>query len=114
MEFKFLFIPVVWILAIVLSMCLLRVLDQKKLDFDYMVNHELPILITICLFAPVTLGILFLGMVVKTGIAVANRILFSKRISCVECSHRCDNQCLFLKLTVRPKMLCNGKFFNTL
>lgn len=116
MELYILYAAVVWLVSIMADLCLIRIIDENKLSFSDLVNRELPILIIICVLAPIAFIILILGTFSKAGIRIANKIpLEGKPIAkkdCSRCSHRCNNECLFFKLTLRPKMLCKGRFFS--
>jgi hypothetical protein len=116
MEVKWLVLPMVWVVSVLLDMILLRMLEEKKLNFSQLVDKELFTLIIMCVFAPVTFSILLLGVLIKTGIAMANNLPISHVTvkGCSNCIHRCNNECMLYQLNRRPKMLCKGRLFYNL
>lgn len=118
MELNILYAVIIWLVSIMADLCLVRILDENKLSFSDIVNRELPILIIMCVLAPIAFIILLLGAFSKVGIKIANTIPLegnqTAKKDCSKCTHRCNNECLFFKLTLRPKMLCKGRFFSDL
>ena len=118
MKLYILYAAVIWIVFIMVDLCLIRILNENKLSFSDIVNRELPILIIMCVIAPITCAILLLGVFAKIGIRIANTIPLEEKQTtkkdCSRCSHRCNNECLFFKLTLRPKMMCKGRFYSDL
>lgn len=105
-------IVVVWFFSIVLNIFLVSYLDEKKLRFSEMLENEAFTFIVMCAFAPAVSIILILGAVAKIGVRISNGILGFGVKECDSCSHRCGNECLFFKLTLKPRMMCKGRFFS--
>jgi hypothetical protein len=118
MELNIVNAVIIWVGTIIANLCFIRILDENRLSFSEIVNKELWVLIIICVFAPASFIILLFGVLAKIGVAIANALPLAEdrvvRKGCRSCSHRCNNECLFFKLTLRPKMLCKGKFFNNI
>lgn len=102
-----------WVISTILDLCLIGIIDGEKLNFEYFIDKERIILILICIFAPIVFIILILGVAAKGGIYVSNNLFLSGKKNCSECIHCLQNECMFFKLTIKPKMLCKGRFFNS-
>lgn len=113
MVLEMVLIVTIWVLFVILDICLIGILDGEKLNFNYMINKEFFILITICIFAPIVFLILVLGVAAKIGISIANNISSNSKKYCSKCTYCIHNECVFFKLTIKPKMLCKGKFFSS-
>jgi hypothetical protein len=112
MIYQVFLLVVAWIIFTIIDMCLIGILDGKKMDFENLISNDLIVLIMICIFAPVVFVILLLGVAAKGGICISNNITISGEKNCSRCVHCLNNECMFFNLAIKPKMLCRGRFYS--